>query len=1425
MKGELGLESKVQGKRLGWVVFHLFLFCAGFGQNVFAREPYDTLRATILSLEKGASGLDRKQALLRIRNLTGQKYAEVYELAKKQIVFESRAAQLDSERLVAWLEVLVSVAPGSEVKFVSWLKREVNKAYSLHPDLELMNVAFDQAKSSLQAKPSDLSLPSIRELDQGSATALVAEVVSRNPGISDEKLARFAEVLKTDRFAIVSGGSVQVLTSDLRSRQVKGTLNPVVARDREIDAAIDVLLRMKGKAPVILGETGVGKTSVAEGIAIKLLSGDLPNGLHYEKLKDTVVLVTSPSKIANIAGDMNPGSLAYALQVYFNLAKALGKATQTQVVVAIENAHQLNGAQLDVLKVLLDDGSYPMVLVAGSKQAGLTFMADDQFVTRISPILVQELDEKSTFELIKRSALPDLERNYRMRIPDEVISAAIELSTELQPDLKRPDGPIKLLQDAAVHISRTSGGEAGVVTLQSLYQLAAQKARLPVVPQDRTRFIGVMDEVRAKIKADVRGQDPAIDKIVNLFAATMTSKGRKVRAAVLVGTTGTGKSLIPSRLSHYFYGTNTRMLKIDGNQLKTDDSGFYLFGPKAGYIGSDKNKGLLATHFDGPGRGSSIVVVDELDKMHPQQVERLMEIIDTGSFIPGDGKHRTTGRVLWLFTSNKGATKFFPPEFVKGASLQEVQQRLQSISEAEIRDAFTQQESFARADEVLKPEVLSRMDEMILVAPILKETALEIARIKVQDEVEGYRKQGLGMLKVDEGFLKSIVSESYDPVFGVRELERNLRTKLGEIYDTLVKEYGVLQTVTIETVMPEPGTSVIHFKAVNDRGQSLLVPGPKLAFENPLFDPEEKRNLKNLEAVLNSKVYGQSFYAKKLAESIQKSAVDAGSNKPVSIYALGMTGNGKTEMARALTSARFGSQDFLCKLEMGQVGSAKDLSNIFQSSVGYVGSDQPGQFERFLQTHKKGVILFDEMGNAGGNDKNAKEEIGKYLYSILDDGIWVSPVTKRTYYLRDYVFIFTGNEAEKIFAGNSQDDLLRAIWKDYSSEEKARELLRQSGLSPAFVGRIGSAVLTEPPLTQTKESIVKKLLGEWASRVELKQPVRIKYDRSFIELVSKLTYSSSEGARSVINFVNTTLGSTASQGIFEVDFSQASMENRADVVLSLEVKVPSQPFYKVVPDETLAKLVVSVKQGGVEIAKVESDFTKSAHFIKQIRMVDAYATAFHEAGHAILNNPLTSGRTLEHLTIIPADHYLGYARYEDLPGFKTNYTMTDLRARLATLVAGSEAELLVGREVNSGQAGDLQEERKLLTRAATVWGLVPELMGAKLNAEGNADFTGSQGQIFERFAEKELKLARETARKFIQANWVLEYKVAEELMDKGEISGVRFNELKAQVAAMTPDEVSRFKKLNSADKVKERLMLLDKESCADLMKQVVKKSL
>ena len=518
-----------------------------------------------------------------------------------------------------------------------------------------------------------------------------------------------------------------------------------------------------------------------------------------------------------------------------------------------------------------------------------------------------------------------------------------------------------------------------------------------------------------------------------------------------------------------------------------------------------------------------------------------------------------------------------------------------------------------------------------------------------------------------------------------------------------------------------------------------------------------------------------------------------------------MTGNGKTALPKALAKLLYGDNALPLIIEMGKVSSKFQLPQVFE------------KLEAFLERNKEGVLVFDEMGNAGGLDLGAKEEIAKAFYSLLDEGIYYSESKQKAYHLKNYTIIFTGNEAEKLFAGYSQPDMLRAIWAEYKTEEQVRAYLRSRGLPDAFIARIGTTILMEPPTTETKQLVAQKFVNDWRVGIEKEQPVKITYDDSFGAQLSDRTYTSAGGARSMLSFVESTMSNLAAEGIFEVDMGQASKANPALVKIWFETKAPTAPFYKGMPEKHLAVLHVTVTQNGEVIYAGKNDFTENAQFMKQIRQTDAFATAFHEAGHAILNDPRNSGRVLKHLTIIPADMYLGYARYESIPNFLTNHTRKTLVARLATLVAGSEAEKLVGRDINSGQSGDIEQERGLITHAAVRWGFVPELQGAIINADGEAVLSLHQQELFDQFANEVLTEARTAAKAYLIENWHLESKVARELIKNGEISGERVEELKKESAALTPEQHQAYFEKYGPEQIEAAFIRHDEKYCNLLM--------
>jgi len=1382
------------------------------GSNSTKHPALSAERVQNLIRDYTENTLSDDQKLALIGKLMDQRYEEVRALAKKEIISLVQAPRPSVEVLYAWLITLQQAGVYNDYRLMDWAQKKIQTGKTkISPQSkygqQVLEMIEETKNTFLKMDPKEtlpLLHPSTLLLEDRSST--LEQTTALISKLKDEK-----------KYSILNAALDNILTKDILNERASRKWTRIIRRNREVDEASNILVRMNSRVPLIVGEPGVGKSSVVRGITEEILDGKLPPGIHAEELSRAIVIQTSPSKIAALADQYSVAKQMAAIRLFFLDVANFQKNEKTNVIVVMEEANRLSEAQIDALKPILSQTQNPinLILVSDSQQASLKLLGNPELTGQIEKVSVSEFDSQTTFDLIKQSHLAKIESHYNVTISDDVLKDAIEIAGELRPDLHRPVGPLKLLQDLAIGVNRKAQGVHTAITQKDLFTLASQRAQMPVVPQDRQAFLSHMDQVKKDIKSVVKGQDASVDTIVNLFSETMTSKGKKSRAAFIVGTTGTGKTLIATTLAKKFFGSTDRVLRIDMNQLKADDSGNYLFGPKAGYIGSDKSKGLLTEFVDRIGSGPSIIILDEIEKAHPSQIERLMEPIDTNSFIPGDGRPRHMGRVLWIATSNQGATNFFPSDFLKTATPEQVAEKMATVTSDDVKNAFLQPESMSQ--NVVKPEVLARFDAFILQAPVLKPTAIQIASLKANEQIEHYREQGLGKISVDADFSKVFAEEVYDPTNGVRELERRIRSEIDRIYNEHLRTFGASESLTIATNPPAPGAENVTFAVTNERGQALTVNGPKFAFQNPMLNPVLRDRLKSLETDLNHDVFGQSAYAHKLAASVRDNVIDQDSKKPVSVYVSGGTGTGKTEMVRSLSNHLFGSEEYLLKLEMGTVSSVKDLSNIFQPAAGYIGSDRPGEFERFLQSHTQGVIVFDEMGNAGGNDKNAKEEIGKYLYSILDDGVWVSPVTKRTYSLKNYVFVFTGNEAEKLFEGYSADDMLRSIWKKNSSEDQARELLRKSGLSPAFVGRIGAVIITEPPTTETKVLIAKKMVSQWKNRIEAKQPVKIEMDEPFIDQITRLTYSPSEGARSILNFVKTTLGAAVSSGIFDIDFTQATSENPALVKVSLEIKSPAHPFYTVKPDEKLAKVHVQIVQGGKTVYQGESDFTSSARFMKQIKYTDAVATAFHEAGHAVLNDPRMTGRKLDHLTIVPADHYLGYARYDDIPGFTTNYTREALLSRLAVLVAGSESELLIGRAQNSGQSGDLEQERSLLTRAATEWGLVPELHGVKLNDKGVAQFTQRQEEVFENFANEMLGEARKIAHQKLEENWYLIALVSRELIVHGEITGTRYEALVQKAMTADHEFKQKFMAAIGPEQVKARLNLREDQFCNQLL--------
>lgn len=1350
----------------------------------------------------------KEQTTLAIESLSRYPYYDVVKLLVDQLEAELGEVKPNTFFLNAYLKSLQTIGNKeftSAVEKLQWTAED-----TLHQKV---------GNSSTHILPNfDKALAEMRRR----STTLEALPVPKTDNIG-EKIEKIAQ--SNGKVGAMVSAISRVMNDSVQAQIAKNTWIPVIGRNAESDAVLDVMIRVKSKVPLLKGDPGVGKTVIVEDVVKRIIEDDLPSGVYQGELKGAVVIESSPAKISLLAKAFTPGAQSAAVEDFLKGVFEIQKALNRPVLLFLDEAHGLSKDQMNGLKPFLESTNYDvrMILATTGKELGLTLAADEAFMRRIEPILVEEFNEEMAFEILKNTWAPSLSRRYNVAYPDEVIRASIELAPDLRPEVRRPAGPFAVLQDLGIAKHRESGGQPASLAKEDVFRFAAKKMGLPVVPQDRSAFEDYMEKVKVELKEEVIGQDKAVDRIVDRFKASLTSKGKKHSVIMAMGTTGIGKSFAAERLAKRYFGNMNRYLEIDMTQfMEGGYSSNILFGAPNGVISSNTNKGTLCEFFDGKGKGGGIVVLNEIEKAHPDIMKKFMEIFDKGYIQCGDGGQRKVGRSMFIMTSNKGAKKFVPSEWVKTASAEEIARRVDAITQEEMKKAFSEEASYTEKNKTVPPEVLERVDEFLFMRPLDFETAVTIAKRKIEE----FSKEHLDLygtrLDVSPDLAETMLKSSYDASTGARQVNRLVTRYLGGIVSDHYKKFKIESDlkITISGLPNNPTQTVLT--AIDRNGHSVEFDGPAVPVANELMDPKVRERVKNLEANVSKQVIGQPEAVQKISKIVKAQAASPNSKTPGSIYLIGMTGTGKTELAKAVARERYGRDDAVAIISMGEVSNAVELNDIFSPPKATSGSDTPGEFERFLETHPDGgVVVWDEMSNAGGNNKSVKNEIAKKFYSLLEEGSWTNPSGK-TYDLSKYLFVFTGNDGEELFDGASNDDTLEAIWKDVGQDPvKVREILARSGFPKAFLGRINDVVLMRPTRSSSRVLIAQKLLNQWLAGFKA-QPFTVELEPGFIEKFAKLFYTPDQGARSFRNIIKSKLAGLVAEAAIEFDWDTlVNGHEKGKIHVSLKETSILNPFYMLRPDPVEAIFGVEAEYGRNKVYEGSLDVTREARFMTQIPILDAWGTAFHEAGHAILNDPQISGRVLAHLTIIPSGKFLGYARYEDIPNARTNHSRKTVVAEIAHLLAGSIAEELIGHDANTGKAGDLKMVRKLITKAAVEGGLEPKLYGVKVGSDGEPILSPRQSLIFEAFSEKLIEEGDQLARKVIAEKWIALREVAVTLIKTGSINGHQVEEIVQKFNAMTESQKAELMKHHSIEAVKHTLEAAGDKCSNALLKPVM----
>ena len=1186
-----------------------------------------------------------------------------------------------------------------------------------------------------------------------------------------------------DAAKAVALSSIEFLTDSVLENIAEKDEFKIIGRDSEAKDALLTLVRIKGKNPILVGPAGVGKTTIAQRLA-QVISTELPSDPLYDELRGASIIETTPARISRLAKSDASSAQASAIEEFFDGILSMEQKIGHPIIVFIDEVHTLSEAQIEAMKPYLDSRKRAIKFVGATtgREFNMAFKQNEAIKRRLQLIDVKEFSLEQTIEIVKQTWESQIERHYGVKFSEEAVKSIVQNARTLLPDNGRFDGAIKIMQDIAI-TEKEAKPNAGILALGEVQVNSFLQKRLgyPVNAKDGRAMQDYRDALTKNLNSDVLFQNTMTESTVDLWMELMGDTERGVRVQALLGPTGTGKSELGRSLAKRVFNREGAFLEIDANTYKTGGMALNsLVGAPNGVISSDKTSGVLMDYLDDPSKGKfgGVILINEAERMPAEAWERLMEMLDTGEVAGGDGKVRKLTRHLIVLTSNRVDKTVFPAG-IERLSDTEMNNHISSFDNDKLRETYKQKSS-GKDEFVLPDAIIARVDRWSLAKPITLQMAKVIAQ-KVAERANAKIAERFGVkISVDQKAVDLITERSFQYGMGARPVIKAAQGYLQKLITQAVSKIGHQPNQEIK-ITSENG----QLKASLASGETVSLSLPKPQNVDPLDDPAFAQKMRNLLPSLRETVIGQEDATKAIAQAVIAHQSDPSTAKrPTALFLVGSTGTGKTSTAKALAKALYGNPDRAEVIDLGKVNFEGALNDIFGSKKGNVGSQDRAQFEEILLRNPEGgVIVWDEASNMGGEDKARKNAMFKQgFYSLLEEGKWTSSSTGTTYDLSKYVFIFTGNDGEKLFEGIDADDLRLATFKENKERSKVQKILIAAGVPEAFLGRMIDVVLMKPLLSTDIRKITEGMLKETLKSYE-ERGLKFEVTAHFYQNVAKAFYSHDQGARSIRSMLDSGFKATLANLIVQGGGLQAfkGQTIRIDLIDTLTTR----PFIIKATERTVGLTLQARSITGTITETITSDLTTKAVVVNKQSFTDARATAIHEAGHAIVNQVELTGQKLAHLTIIGTGNALGYARYEETPVKSASFTREKLIAKVAMMLAGSRAQQMDGQPVDAGWSSDRQKALELISKSILEFGLVPELRSVLIR-DGKPHLTATQSRAASAAVDQIFNEGDQKAQEILKTNWQLVRDVSALLLKKGAISGPEFYALKLRERPNTP---------------------------------------
>ena len=658
----------------------------------------------------------------------------------------------------------------------------------------VLNRAFTQVLFS--GRP-EITLPDVM-LSLLSEKKSMATYYLEEVGITKEKFAEyinseFEAEYEDEEISGAAQKALRAFTTNLNDDVKKNKVDPVIGRAEELESLALALGRRSKNNVLMVGDPGVGKTAIAEGLAYNIVNDNVP-----DFLKEFSVYNLDIGSM--LAGSKYRGDFEERFKLVLTGLKSKGKT-----IMFIDEAHMMSGAGAagsnsandlaNMLKPALAKGNIKVVASTTWEEYRKYFEKDRALMRRFQRVTIDEPSNEVTKDIL-RGIKKYYEDYHATTITDSAIDAAVKLSVKYQSDKKLPDKAIDLLDVACSRfkLSNTPEGERTVSEEEIQFELS-KMINLPT-EQVAERESGNLVNLDKNIKKVVYGQDTAVDEVVDkilVSQAGLKPEDKPVGSFVFMGPTGTGKTETAKALSNEL---GVKLVRFDMSEYQEKHAVAKLIGSPPGYVGHEENAGLLITKLqENP---NCVLLLDEIEKAHPDVSQLLLQIMDNGKVTGSNGKEADARNSIIILTTNLGAKQAEKNSIGFGDEQEEV------YEDTELKKFFA-------------PEFRNRLDGVITFNKLGKPVMMKIVG-KFLVELKNMVKDKGVVINITDEALDYLVDKGFDPKMGARPLQRVIDK---EIKRPLSREllFGKLKTggtLTIDIVNGEVSLNVLEESTVEN---------------------------------------------------------------------------------------------------------------------------------------------------------------------------------------------------------------------------------------------------------------------------------------------------------------------------------------------------------------------------------------------------------------------------------------------------------------------------------------------------------------------------------------------------------------------------------------------------------------------------------